>query len=619
MKKFLLCSILWFISSYYCIAQQAEIAKLKKVLPHIENKESYIDAINRLALLSHLRYRDSCLIYSEQSLSLARKASYQKGIADALNCQGIFFISVNNYQSAHYFNDALEIYRRLGDKENESQMLMNISILLFTDKHEKEALKYIYKAEDLSRNLDKDSIRSIILSDILTLDPKLTAYQRDSIFRKGLDIAHKYKDYRMIISYENNRGTMLYNQGRRLDGLKILLQSEKMADSVGCEYVKVSALMTIGEMFLDLGRDKEGISYYKKGLKISDQYGYPERSLVFAERLYQYFILKNNTAEALEYAGIVIERKDHLKHATSKSGYNYVSYVKQQSILGQMEREQRFHYYLIIFLSIGLTALSFIAFLLWKRYKDKKRITAVQDELRKALTAQNKQLEDRNKFKAMLIAVLAHDVRQPFANTIMTANLLSEQSDFFSDLEKKELLKELESNAKESIFFMDGILEWVKAKKDGYAFKKEELDIASLIEDANSFFTSVQKSKKIQLHYTIGQTAKLYANKMVLLFTIRNLLHNALKFSAPGTVILVNAINENNITTISIKDHGRGITKENLSNLFHPKMNQDNPFGKGAGVALAMCYEMLAQTNCAIRVESEIGKGTTFFIDCPNK
>lgn len=240
--------------------QLQEMANIRNTMPSIRDSASYVDALNRLAMLSHFRFRDSCLVYATAAREISLRRNYQKGIADALNCYGIYYMSANNYLSAKFFNDALKIYQALGDQSNEAQLLMNIGVLMFIGNNRSEALQYIYKADEKSHGLKNDSVRSIILSDILTLDNSLSAKAKDSIYQEGLGIARKYNDTRMIISFENNEGTMLYNLGQKEKGLEILLGSLEEAERIGCEYIKVSAYMTLGEMMLDLGREKHDIN-----------------------------------------------------------------------------------------------------------------------------------------------------------------------------------------------------------------------------------------------------------------------------------------------------------------------------------------------------------------------
>ncbi|GEP49817.1 hypothetical protein FNO01nite_04890 [Flavobacterium noncentrifugens] len=614
--KKLALSLFFFFIAHIAAAQRMEMAALKNRLPHIKEKQQYIDALNRLAMLSHLRYKDSCLVYASKAMSLSEQAGYKKGIADALNCEAIYYMSVNNYLSARYFNDALQLYRQLEDRENEAQLLMNLSVLLYTNNNPAEAVKYIYRAEKLSRSLQNDSIRSIILSDILTLDHKLPLAKYKAYYDEGLGIAKKHKDYRMIISYENNRGTLLYNDGRKAEGIAILERSEKLADSVGCEYVQTTAFMTLGEMMLDLKRNHEGIAYYEKGLQHSELYGYPESYTIFADRLYQFYKAQGDSRSALKYLSLLQLQQNKIQESMSKSGFNYVNYVEKDNEIDSLEKHRDFQTQLLIVLGTLLIALLGIAFLYYRLNQSKKKSASIQQQLQEALSKHNTELEAQVQFNNMLITVLAHDVRQPFSNVIMATELFTSPNDIPED-QKSYILKELELTARQSMFFMDGVLSWIKSKESGYAFGTEPIHLAEMVQEANSFFVPVQRRKDIVFHSAVPPSSVLNTSKMVLLFVLRNILNNATSYSPAGASIDVHVTHSNDYSTVSVTDTGRGMSAKAAANLFRISHKQESKGKKGAGVALALSYEMMARIGGSIAVESTEGKGTVFYIKIP--
>ena len=601
-----------------CLGQVKEIKQLLAKAKTTKNEQSKADVYNRIAMLSHFRYRDSCLVYANKALDIAETAQYKKGIADALNCFGIFYMSSNNYLSAKYFKKALLLYKETGDVENQAQVYMNLGVLLFIDKNEPEAVKYIYRADNIISRIKKDSIRSIILSDIITLDKKLPDARKKAIFAKGFAIAQKYNDYPMIVSYENNRGTNLYNDGYKEEGIRILLESVKMADSIGCEYVKVTAYMTLGEMMFDSGRDAEGIRYYELGIEASQRFGYPERYQAFTERLYAYYKSKNNTTQAFRYANLLLEKQSEIQKRIQESGYNYVNYVSKEVENHELKIVQAYQEKAFYALAFLIVLLIMFLFIVWKLYRSKKAIAQIQLQLHEESIKRNKELEERDAFNSMLISVLAHDVRQPFYNIILAASLFDTGAEL-SEEEKSFIIKELEVTAKQSIFFMDGVLAWIKSRKSGHAFIKEHINLFDLATEANSFFTAAQKEKQITFKMSIPKELFAESNRMVLSFVLRNLFNNATKYSPKGATIEVAAYTNSEKIVLSIKDNGRGMTPEQQFQLFQPVQDTGNHLpDKGAGVALTMSHEMLKQLGATLSVVSELNEGSTFFITIAN-
>ena len=594
--------------------QLQEMRNIKRALPAISDSSLYVDALNRLAMLSHLRFRDSCLVYATKAREIAVRHDYPKGIADAMNCQGIYYMSDNNYLSAKLFHDALAIYQSLGDQSNEAQLLMNLGVLMFVSNNKVEALQYIYKADDKSKSLRNDSIRSIILTDILAIDRSLSIGTKDSLYKKGLEIARKYNDTRMIISFENNEGTILYNLGQKQKGLDILLGSLRKADSVGCEYIKVAAYMTLGEMMLDLGREKEGLAYYEKGLESSEKYGYPERYLMLADRLYNHYKTREMPEKAYEYASLLLAKQAAMSEDLKKSGYGYLSYVLKESELAQLKKDEqiRTKWFLVIscFSLVILVALFFV----YQALLNKKKLVAAQKELYFSTEQRNQDLRAEDSFKEMIISVIAHDVRQPFSSIVMLSGILNSPVHVMEE-EKTEIMTELQLISSNALSFMDGILEWIKSRKVQGDIIATALDARSLIMEANSFFVQQQHRNGINLVVDIKDGVTVSAHKQMALFVFRNLLNNATKFCPPGSDIVVSSTKTDQYVTIAVTDNGPGMTSGQISRLF--KVDENISHNKGAGLALSISYDMIQQMKGQIRAESIPSKGSTFIVSLP--
>jgi len=599
--------------------QVQEIKSIQQSLKNTTDKKTLIDRYNRLAMLSQMRYRDSCYYYSAKALKIAQKEGYSKGIADALNCQGIYYLSLNNYLSAKYFNDALALYKQTGDLENQAQLLMNMSVLMFIDNNRTEAKKYIYSAFKKSMQSGKDSIRSIILSDILTIDTNLTKEKRDRLFQMGLATAEKYNDYPMMISYQNNLGTQLYNDGKETQGLEILEKSLQLAEREGSEYVKVSALMTLGEMELDLKNYKKGIAYYELGMANSEKFGYTERYLAFAERLYHFYKEKKDTENAFKYASLLLSKHNEYAQAVKESGYNYLSYVSQESLLKQKEKEYQQQKKLAALLGGLMLMLLLVVYFLWMTSRNRKKYLKLQQELHLASLEKNKELQVSDHFNTMLISILAHDIREPFANIEMLSQFF-DQGQLTTPEEFKEVMSELNKITHQGISFMDGLLLWIKSKNQDFNLYKEFLNAQEILSISNAFFEKTQKEKAIAVVSSIPLDFRFFAPKQIALFIFRNLLNNATKYANTESTVAISAVEEEDRTIFKIRNSGKTMTNEALESLFDLKSETlPNSISGGAGVALKISYEMMQKIGGEIGVESTDNGETIFFVAFPLK
>jgi anti-sigma regulatory factor (Ser/Thr protein kinase) len=103
---------------------------------------------------------------------------------------------------------------------------------------------------------------------------------------------------------------------------------------------------------------------------------------------------------------------------------------------------------------------------------------------------------------------------------------------------------------------------------------------------------------------------------------LRNLINNAKKFSKPNTKIFVEAKLKKNMILFSVKDQGVGISIESQKRIFEPFFQAEQTMYReysGTGLGLAICRGIVESQKGRIWVESEKGKGSTFFFTVPLK
>jgi len=117
----------WLFNMPGVSAQGDEATGLKQRLNHITDSMSYVDVLNRLALISYEQSADTTFHYAVRARQLADRLHYKKGKADALNNLGVVYDIKGNRQLAlKYYNDAHVAYVQMDDTVNRVQTLMNI-------------------------------------------------------------------------------------------------------------------------------------------------------------------------------------------------------------------------------------------------------------------------------------------------------------------------------------------------------------------------------------------------------------------------------------------------------------------------------------------------------------
>lgn len=596
-------------------SQIAEVRKLESILPKVKDSIRFVDVLNRIGMLSQLQYRDSCLYYAQKAEGIAIRHQYDKGLADAFTCQGIYYVAINNYLSAKYFNDALQLYKKIDDLEGICQVKMNMGTLISVNKSGGNALQYIQEAYKESKALKNDSIRSILISKYLDIDTSLSKSSFKELFEEGYAIAKKYQDHRMMIFYAATSGVTLYKKGQKQAGLDTLLNALKQAELMGFESVKVWTYAALSDMMLDQGKDQLGINYLTNGLEASEEFGYAEYYTTFAEKLYRYYKSHGQPDKAYYYVSLLLAKRDQIAKAADKSGYNYLSFALRENENLELKNKADSRFRMMALLGCLFLLSVALLFFVYRSLRAKKEYAEAQRKLHELTLQQNTELQKTNHFNTMLISVIAHDVRQPFSTVVMLSGVFNKEVDLLAEEEKLEIMRELNGTAQKSLSFMDGLLEWIKSKKNGFEYHPEKLMIRAVLDEANTFFRMGQEKKTIRLELDVREDISVYAHKQMLLFILRNMLNNATKFSPVGGLISVALELNATEIVVSVKDQGVGMSQEQIDHLFTlASADGEEHQNHGAGLALSISYEMATIMDAKISARSSLGQGTTFFL-----
>jgi K+-sensing histidine kinase KdpD len=230
-----------------------------------------------------------------------------------------------------------------------------------------------------------------------------------------------------------------------------------------------------------------------------------------------------------------------------------------------------------------------------------------------------KEMKERDNFSNMLISMLAHDLRQPFATFISFMDMIKHTRQKLSQEELHMFLDDMRDTASKSIELLEGLLQWRKSQDSGFVYQIQPLLLNNMIYEANSLYRYDQIGKTISLFNHVPEGQLIYAHKQMLQFINRNILNNATKFSMPGGVIRITSSVHKDRITVAFTDQGKGMTAEKLETLFniHEFGKAGDNDIKGAGIALSICQDMLLRMDGKLWAKSEVGVGTTFYYSLP--
>lgn len=239
----------------------------------------------------------------------------------------------------------------------------------------------------------------------------------------------------------------------------------------------------------------------------------------------------------------------------------------------------------------------------------------------KQLKIFSQELADINAAKDKFLTIIAHDLKNPFNSILGLTTMLYEDYGILSDDERRKFSATINDAAKVTYSLIQNMLEWSRAQTGRIENNPEYLDLSVLVTDTINLLKPIAEAKTIFLISTIPYNTVVFADQNMVLFVLRNLVSNAIKFSHKNNRIIISArLIDEKYSEICVSDYGTGISEENIKKLFRIdeqyKMNGTNG-EKGTGLGLVVCKEFVELNGGRIWVESQFGKGSNFYFALP--
>jgi two-component system, sensor histidine kinase and response regulator len=241
-------------------------------------------------------------------------------------------------------------------------------------------------------------------------------------------------------------------------------------------------------------------------------------------------------------------------------------------------------------------------------------------EAEEALKENESRLRELNATKDKFFSIISHDLKNPFNSILGLSNLLVEQIKE-KDYEGIEQYAGIIQKASTRVYeLLVNLLDWSRSQTGRMEFSPEYIELAALIKEVTELLNDSAQQKSITIIKQFPRNMLVFADNAMISTILRNLISNAIKFSHPGGQIVISADKNPDELTISISDNGVGIKKETEGKLFRIDENYTSlgtQNEKGTGLGLILCKEFIDKHGGRIWVESESGKGSTFYFAIP--
>jgi signal transduction histidine kinase len=231
------------------------------------------------------------------------------------------------------------------------------------------------------------------------------------------------------------------------------------------------------------------------------------------------------------------------------------------------------------------------------------------------VSKQKEELSETNKVKDKLFSIIGHDLRGPVGSIATVIDLMNGED--MDESEKKEMLGMLQKQTQYTMETLDTLLLWGKTQIADNQVHMENINAGIYVQNNLNLLQYELKNKRIQLVNETFDNSLVYADKAQFDFVVRNLLTNAVKYSEQGGIVTIGVDYSSNrgYTTLKVKDNGVGMSETQSKNLFMgfgvttPGTNNE----VGTGIGLMLCHEFVTANGGKIWVDTQEGKGTTFY------
>ncbi|MBD2256699.1 PAS domain S-box protein [Pseudanabaena sp. FACHB-2040] len=234
-------------------------------------------------------------------------------------------------------------------------------------------------------------------------------------------------------------------------------------------------------------------------------------------------------------------------------------------------------------------------------------------ELRQA----NEQLKELSELRSRVVSMVCHEFRNPLNNILLSVSSMGRYSDQLTPDQKEKYLLGITDNVERMTQMIDAILLIGKVETKGIEVRPSSFDLVAFCRDLAAELEPEPEHRRIQFACRSKQLP-VTLDKQMLRSILTNILSNSIRYSPAHSPIQFRISKRNQHATFQIKDQGIGIPPEDLPYLFEPFHRGRNVSNiAGTGLGLNIVKRFLDLQHGTVKVDSQVGSGTTFTITLP--
>jgi signal transduction histidine kinase len=572
---------------------------------------------------------DSIDYYADYMHQIDQKGQYPAARFMSLRLYGWYFENKANYSRAiDYYMQALDVARKLGYIEHQTEALADLAAVYTSDMKEPEKAKEIYQeCVRLDRQLgDAGSLVTsyinlgaiydrlglydsalLLLKEGLRIGKPLEAkgtFDLDDLYNNIGNTYYYLKEFAQSIVYFRD------NYSHHLVSQSPSRQSDLWFD-----------VLNLADSYTEEGTYDSAAKYADLALQLASQLDSKSKESDSYQVLAKLAQHRGDYKKAWEYQGkwyaldtALVNSETYKSIAELEKKYETRERENEKLLLQSEIAQQKFHNRIMMVMAVSLLLIAVAAAMAFIIKRKANRQLQANNDL---FVRQNERLSELNEEKNSLISIVSHDLSTPFASIGMWQQLLQSEQDNLSDSQRKALDRIAQATHYGERLIRH-ILDVEKAETNQNKLQLENLDLRIFAEWRLDNFTPVAANKNIRLHLDCPNRSLYFlSDRQLLGRMLDNLLSNAIKYTAPGKNVWMSVSEEKDAVSIKIRDEGVGIQPDELPHLFskYSKISSETTNGEAStGLGLAIVKRICEELKGKITCESTLGEGSIFTI-----
>jgi len=227
-----------------------------------------------------------------------------------------------------------------------------------------------------------------------------------------------------------------------------------------------------------------------------------------------------------------------------------------------------------------------------------------------------------NQAKSEFLSSMSHELRTPMNAILGFSQLLDNDPEQPLSEDQQDSLTHIRNSGRHLLELINEVLDLSKIEAGKMELSIEEVSLSAIIDEGLQSVLTKAEERGIDISVvdTVGQAPMVRADHLRLLQVLINLLSNAVKYNREnGKVTIGVEETAGDMLRIAVSDTGEGIPENKQSELFKPfsRLDAESSGIEGTGIGLVICKDLIERMDGFVGMESEIGKGSTFWFELP--